>query len=194
AGVDDRAVHRDDRRAAGRPSDRAGQSRAPSAVALARGQVARQVARRHPRGVARDPPGGRGVRRAGPGRRRRVGGQAVLIAMPIAWLAAAVATPTGLAMPDRLTAGTGHQYLGAEAPGGRELYFASDQASTTQIFVQDLQTGVPQLAFDELADATWPRPSPDGHHLLYISYREDAAGDVCVRTIEGRPGARTFGE
>ncbi|HEY0993928.1 MAG TPA: hypothetical protein VGD80_43025, partial [Kofleriaceae bacterium] len=114
--------------------------------------------------------------------------------MLIAWLAAAAATPTGLAMPDRLTAGTGHQYLGAEAPGGRELYFASDQASTTQIFVQDLQTGVPQLAFDELADATWPRPSPDGRHLLYISYREDAAGDVCVRTIEGRPGARTFGE
>jgi len=112
----------------------------------------------------------------------------------IAWIVAAVVTPTGLAMPDRLTAGTGHQYLGAEAPGGRELYFASDQASTTQIFVQDLQTGVPQLAFDELADATWPRPSPDGRHLLYISYREDAAGDVCVRTIEGRPGARTFGQ
>jgi hypothetical protein len=111
----------------------------------------------------------------------------------ILWIAAAVATPVGLAAPDRLTAGTGHQYLGAEAPGGRELYFATDQQSTTQIYVQDLASGVPQLAFDELADATWPRPSPDGRLLLYISYREDAAGDLCVRAIEGRPGARRYG-
>ena len=64
------------------------------------------------------------------------------------WLAAAVVTPAGLAVPDRLTAGPGNQYLGAEAPGGRELYFTSDQQSTTQIYVQDLTSGVPQLAFD----------------------------------------------
>ena len=109
------------------------------------------------------------------------------------WLAAAVATPVGLAAPDRITAGPGNQYLGAEAPGGRELYFASDQQSTTQIYVQDLVSGIPQLAFDEVADATWPRPSPDGKLLLYISYREDAAGDLCVREIAGEPGARRFG-
>jgi hypothetical protein len=109
------------------------------------------------------------------------------------WLAAAVVTPAGLAAPDRITAGSGNQYLGAEAPGGRELYFASDQQSTTQIYVQDLTSGVPRLAFDEVADATWPRPSPDGKLLLYISYREDAAGDLCVREIGGKPGDRTFG-
>jgi len=109
------------------------------------------------------------------------------------WFAAAVVTPVGLATPDRVTAGPGNQYLGAEAPGGGELYFASDQQSTTQIYVQDLASGVPRLAFDEFADVTWPRPSPDGRLLLYISYREDAAGDLCVRAIEGRPGARRFG-
>lgn len=113
--------------------------------------------------------------------------------MLTAWLAAAVVTPVGLAAPDRITAGSGNQYLGAEAPGGRELYFASDQQSTTQIYVQDLISGIPRLAFDEVADATWPRPSPDGKLLLYISYREDAAGDLCVRDIGGQPGARTFG-
>jgi len=108
-------------------------------------------------------------------------------------LAAAVVTPVGLAAPDRITAGSGNQYLGAEAPDGRELYFASDQQSTTQIYVQDLESGIPLLAFDEVADVTWPRPSPDGRFLLYISYREDAAGDLCVREIAGRRGARQFG-
>ncbi|MEZ4363005.1 MAG: hypothetical protein R3B48_22630 [Kofleriaceae bacterium] len=118
--------------------------------------------------------------------------------MLIAWLVAAVVTPVGLAAPDRLTAGPANQYLGAAAPApdgrGGELYFTSDEESTTQIYVQELGTGVPRLAFDELADVTWPRPSPDGRHLLYISYREDAAGDLCVREIQGRPGARIFGE
>jgi cellulose synthase operon protein C len=111
--------------------------------------------------------------------------------------APAIVTPVGLVAPDRLTAGPANQFLGvvAAASGGpaRELYFASDEESTTQIYVQDLISGIPRLAFDELADVTWPRPSPDGRHLLYISYREDAAGDLCVREILGEPGARRFG-
>jgi cellulose synthase operon protein C len=111
----------------------------------------------------------------------------------ILWIAAVIVTPQGLSIPDRLTAGPANQYLGAQAPDGRELYFASDEESTTQIYLQDLTTGIPQLAFDELADVTWPRVSPDGSHLLYISYREDAAGDLCVRDILGRPGNRKLG-
>ncbi len=114
--------------------------------------------------------------------------------MLIPWLiASAVVTPPGLAQPDRLTAGPSNQYLGALTADGRELYFASDEESTTQIYVQELATGVPRLAFDEVADVTWPRPSPDGRALLYISYREDAAGDLCVRSISGGPGARRLG-
>lgn len=111
--------------------------------------------------------------------------------------APAVVTPVGLARPDRLTAGPANQFLGAASPAkgeaARELYFASDEESTTQIYVQDLVSGVPRLAFDELADVSWPRPSPDGKHLLYISYREDAAGDLCVREIQGAVGKREFG-
>lgn len=117
--------------------------------------------------------------------------------MLIAWIAAAVITPVGLAEPDRLTAGPANQYLGAAAPAegapAREIYFTSDEESTTQIYVQELASGVPRLAFDELADVTWPRPSPDGRWLLYLSYREDAAGDLCLREIRGAVGARTFG-
>lgn len=111
--------------------------------------------------------------------------------------APAVVTPAGLAAPERLTAGPANQFLGAATPpagpAARELYFASDEESTTQIYVQDLVSGVPRLAFDELADVSWPRPSPDGQHLLYISYREDAAGDLCVREIQGEVGKRRFG-
>lgn len=117
--------------------------------------------------------------------------------MLIAWITAAIVTPLGLAAPDRLTAGPANQYLGAAAPPSgapaRELYFTSDEESTTQIYVQDLVSGVPRLAFDELADVTWPRPSPDGRYLLYISYREDAAGDLCLREIQGEVGARRYG-
>ncbi len=37
------------------------------------------------------------------------------------------------------------------------------------------------VAFDEGSDVTWPRVSPDGKALLYISFREQASGQLCVR-------------
>jgi Tol biopolymer transport system component len=50
--------------------------------------------------------------------------------------------------------------------------------------------GIPTLLFDEIADVSWPRPSPDGKQLLYISYQTDAAGDVCLRSLGERAGER----
>jgi hypothetical protein len=40
-----------------------------------------------------------------------------------------------------------------------------------------------RLLFDDGADATWPRVSPDGKRLAYVSYAEDATGRVCVRDL-----------
>src|SRR5262249_38195373 len=54
--------------------------------------------------------------------------------------------------------------------------------TTVEIYRQELQ-GRPALLFDEGADTTWPRLSPDGKRILYISYRDDAGGRLCVRDL-----------
>lgn len=102
--------------------------------------------------------------------------------MLTAALALAV-TAGGVRAPERVTAGTGNQFLGTLSPDRASLYFVSDDESTTRIYVEDLARGSSRLLFDEMADVSWPRPSPDGKRLLYISYRTDAAGDLCVRDL-----------
>jgi Tol biopolymer transport system component len=89
----------------------------------------------------------------------------------------------GLVRPERLTIGTSDQFLGTLSPDGRTLYYASTRNTTTELFAQDLTAGSSSLLFDEGADVTWPRVSADGKHILYISYREDAAGQLCVREL-----------
>lgn len=101
----------------------------------------------------------------------------------VAW-----AGPPGLRLPERVTAGWADQFLGAPTPAGRHLYFVSNQNATTEIFQQDGQTGAARPLFDEMADVTWPRVSPDGRQLLYISYRDDALGDLCLRDLSRDPG------
>ncbi len=86
-------------------------------------------------------------------------------------------------LPERLTAGPADQFLGALAPDGKHLYFVSAQNATLQIFMQDLTGGPALPLFDEAADCTSPRPSPDGKYLAYLSYRSDATGDVCIRDL-----------
>ncbi len=87
--------------------------------------------------------------------------------------------------PVRLTAGESNQFMGTLGPDGRTLFFASDQAGTTQVFVQDVRGGGPRLLHDFDADVTWPRPSPDGRLLLFLYYRDDATGDACVSDLDG---------
>ncbi len=87
--------------------------------------------------------------------------------------------------PVRLTAGESNQFMGVLGSDGRTLLFASDQAGTTQVFAQDVRGGGPRLIHDFDADVTWPRPSPDGRHFLFLYYRDDAAGDVCVSDLDG---------
>ncbi|MSP62057.1 MAG: hypothetical protein EXR72_17335 [Myxococcales bacterium] len=155
---------------------------------LSRHQAAACLAGRDPPGVARGPPARRGVRRTGAARRRLLGGQAMLRSARLASLAwvllhatTAHAGTGGLRAPERLTAGPSDQLLGQLAPSGR-LYFVSNQNATTQIFAAHPGGGA-SPAFDEAADVTWPRISPDGQRLLYISFRSDAAGDLCLRDL-----------
>lgn len=111
------------------------------------------------------------------------------LALSIAiWPGAAWAGPPGLRLPERVTAGWADQFLGAPTPDGKGLYFISNQNATTEIFQQDGATGAARPLFEEMADVTWPRVSPDGRQLLYISYRDDALGDLCVRDLSRDPG------
>ncbi|HEX8954539.1 MAG TPA: hypothetical protein VF945_21940 [Polyangia bacterium] len=85
--------------------------------------------------------------------------------------------------PERLTAGVSDQLLGQLAPDGRTLYFVSNRNTTNELYRQDEATPGAKLVFDEGADVTWPRLSPDGKRILYISFRDDAAGRLCVRDL-----------
>ncbi len=93
--------------------------------------------------------------------------------------------PPSVRAPQRLTAGESDQFLGVADPAGTTLYFISNQNATAQVFRQRLPSGTPERLFTDAADVSWPRPSPDGSKLLYISTRDDATGDACVRNADG---------
>ncbi|MFO6418983.1 hypothetical protein ACLBKS_02130 [Hylemonella sp. W303a] len=95
--------------------------------------------------------------------------------------AGAGAGDDGLRVPTRLTVGLGDQFLGQLAPDGNTLLFVSNRNIVTELYAQDLEQGRERRLFDEGADVTWPRLSPDGRHLLYISFRREAGGQLCVR-------------
>lgn len=88
--------------------------------------------------------------------------------------------PSGLTPLRQLTSGSADQFFGQLLPDGRTLLFASNQNGTVELFTQQLGSAVPTLLFDERADVSQPRLSPDGAALLYLSYRADAFGDACV--------------
>ncbi|WP_428265685.1 hypothetical protein [Haliangium sp.] len=104
------------------------------------------------------------------------------LALPAhAWAqAGADAQARSIQEPIRLTAGGANQWMGALSPSGDALYFVSDQNAIAEIFVQDPVDSGPRLLFENNADVSWPRPSPDGARVAYISYHADATGDLCV--------------
>jgi hypothetical protein len=97
---------------------------------------------------------------------------------------------SGLHRPERLTVGVADELLGQLGPDGRTLYFVSNRNTASQIFAQDTTDGRAHMLFDDDADVTWPRVSPDGAHLLYISFGQQASGQLCVRELPGGGGRR----
>jgi hypothetical protein len=85
--------------------------------------------------------------------------------------------------PERMTAGVSDQLLGQLTRDGKTLYFVSNRNEINEIYRQEQGSSGAKLAFDEGADVTWPRLSPDGKRILYISFRDDAAGQLCVRDL-----------
>ena len=95
-----------------------------------------------------------------------------------------------LRRPERLTVGVSDQFLGQLAPDQKTLYFVSNRNTRSEIFAQDVEEGRARAVFDEGADVTWPRVSPDGKALLYVSYSDQATGQLCVRDLPGGSGRR----
>jgi Tol biopolymer transport system component len=87
-----------------------------------------------------------------------------------------------LRRPERLTVAIRDQFLGQLSPDEKTLYFVSNQDTRKEIYAQD-EDGRAHRVFDEAADVTWPRVSPDGKRLLYISFANEASGRLCVRTL-----------
>ncbi|MEI9937748.1 MAG: hypothetical protein WDO69_11065 [Pseudomonadota bacterium] len=100
----------------------------------------------------------------------------------------------GLRRPEPLTVGSGDQFLGQLTPDGQTLYFVSNRETRKQIYAQDVEQGRVHLAFDEGSDVTWPRVSPDGKALLYVSFREQATGELCVRDLPDGGGRRCLSD
>ncbi len=95
-----------------------------------------------------------------------------------------------LRRPERLTVGVADDLLGQLSPDARTLYFVSNRNTTNQLFAQNVADGRAKLLFDDDADVTWPRISPDGAWLLYISFGERASGQLCIRRLPGGEGRR----
>ncbi|MET0284097.1 MAG: hypothetical protein ABW352_06495, partial [Polyangiales bacterium] len=111
--------------------------------------------------------------------------RAVALALPLLALSVRAQDDDALdalRRPERLTVAINDQFLGQLSRDEQTLYFVSNQDTRKEIFAQD-DEGRAHRVFDEAADVTWPRVSPDGKRLLYISFSDQASGRLCVRTL-----------
>ncbi|WP_394844529.1 hypothetical protein LZC95_46680 [Pendulispora brunnea] len=95
--------------------------------------------------------------------------------------------------PERLTVGTDDQFLGQLAANGKDLYFVSNRHTVNEIYVENIESGRSHVLFDEGAEVTWPRVSPDGKSILYLSYSQHATGQLCVRDLPSGEKRRCLG-
>ena len=109
---------------------------------------------------------------------------AFIVALLVAGLAPQGARAAGgFIEPERLTSGAADQFLAVMDPRGERVIYVSNENATTEIWGAEMSVRAPERLFDESADVTWPRVSPDGHKLLYLSFRTEATGQLCLRDL-----------
>ncbi len=137
-----------------------------------------------------------------PPRRDRRAAAAALTALAVALIAATapatqrgnVGLDAGLRKPARLTAGDSDQLLGVLHPDETTLLFISNRDAVAGAYASRFGDGGVRGLFDEGADLSLLRPSPDGRSLLYLSTRDDATGDVCLRSWPDLDKRRCIGD
>ena len=105
-----------------------------------------------------------------------------------------VGLDAGLRKPARLTAGDSDQLLGVLHRDEATLLFVSNRDAVAGAYASKLGDGAVRTLFDEGADVSLLRPSPDGRSVLYISTRDDATGDVCLRAWPDLDQRRCLGD
>ncbi|HET6418476.1 MAG TPA: hypothetical protein VFG22_19420 [Polyangiales bacterium] len=95
-----------------------------------------------------------------------------------------------LLKPRRLTVGDQNHFMGVLGPGGRYLYYVTDEYKSYDIFIQSPIDSAGQPLFEAFGDVVWPTISPDGRELAYIRYETEAQGDACRRRIRNDGSAR----
>lgn len=90
----------------------------------------------------------------------------------------------GVTRPLRLTAGASNQFMGVLAPDGRTLYFVTDRHATYEIYRQNIVNRSGGRVMDLDADVTDPQIDRSGKRLLFISFRNDAGGDACIKNLD----------
>lgn len=84
----------------------------------------------------------------------------------------------------KVTVGPSDNYQTALDQSAQTLYFTRTQNQVSQIYRQDLSTGVAQRLLFAETDAKDPAISPDGRWLAMTSFRQDAQGDICLHPLK----------
>ena len=95
-----------------------------------------------------------------------------------------------LLKPRRVTIGDNNHFMGVLGPGGRYLYYVTDEYNAYDLFVQSPVSSTGQPLFEAFGDITWPAISLDGKEVAYIRYETDSRGDACKRRIRSSGKAR----
>ncbi len=116
------------------------------------------------------------------------------------WLDAPQARPeldTLLAPPGRPLGGRDVEQDPALSPNGRWLAYAALADGNWDIWLRDLQAGpgeAPRRLTTHVAADLRPSFSADSRSLLFVTQREDVAGDVWELPLQRRPGRLKLGE
>ncbi len=99
-------------------------------------------------------------------------------------------TTRALHKPRRVTIGDHNHFMGVLGPGGRYLYYVTDEFNAYDLFVQSPVNSPGKPLFEAFGDIIWPAISPDAKRVAYIRYETDAQGDACRRKIRSNGKAR----
>lgn len=86
----------------------------------------------------------------------------------------------------RLTAGRSDEFSQSPDPAGERFVFVSTESVAPLVTIATRRRLEARVLFDDGAPVASPVLSPDGKRVAYVSFRDDAKGDVCVRAVEGK--------